>query len=559
MEKKGPFSLTVKVNLLILGILILISVGSTFIACSIDSRQTDRIYRRMTNQTASALAVFLDGDEVERISNAVRSDEFRKLRETAMQAGNEEQIRAWLREKGLYESFETLNRQLKQYQEKHGVKYVYIESVEEDGSFIILDPDEDLFHVGSREETPEEYRGSRANEHIDSLVSVTEYGWLCSAYDPILNSRGEPVAVVGVDIDMNDVMDERRAFFSYMLIMTASLTLFSLAAGVLMMRRTVTRPLISLARATKGFADSDRELMEKDVISLPIHSRDEIGVLYQEIQSMQGRIVEYMENLTRVTAEKERISAELDVATRIQEQMLPRIFPPFPERHEFEIFASMDPALEVGGDFYDFFLVDDDHLCMVIADVSGKGVPAALFMVIARTLIKNQAQLGKSPSEILRDVNNQLYDGNRSSFFVTVWLAILEISTGKGLAVNAGHEHPVLCRSGEEYGLVRYKHSPVMALRENVNYPEHSFELHPGDRLFVYTDGVPEARNGQKEFYGLDRMVQSLNRHPGTDLETLLREVREDVDSFVGDAPQFDDMTMLGLYYHGPSINTPPC
>ena len=559
MKSKGWYSLTVRMNLLLLGILITISVGATFIACSIDSRQTDMIYKRMTSQTASALAIFLDGDDVERISTAMKTDEFQMLRETAIQAGDGELIRNWLREKDLYNSVEKLNILLKEYQKRHGVKYVYIESVEGDRSIHILDPDEDIFYLGSWDEVPEEFLAYRINQHIDPVVSVSEYGWLCSAYDPILNARGKPVAVVGVDIDMNDVMKERRVFFFYMVILTASLTLISLLAGILRMRGTVTKPLNSLARATKEFADSDRELTERDVISLPIRSRDEIGVLYHEIRSMQSRILEYMSNLTRVTAEKERYSAELDVATRIQAQMLPRTFPPFPDRHEFEIFATMDPALEVGGDFYDFFLVDDDHLCMVIADVSGKGVPAALFMVIARTLIKNQAQLGKSPSEILRDVNNQLYDGNRSSFFVTVWLAVLEISTGHGLAVNGGHEHPVICRSGGEYELVRYKHSPVVALRENMKYPEHSFEMHPGDRLFVYTDGLPEARNAEKEFYGLNRMVESLNRHPGTDLESLLRDVREDVDSFVGEAPQFDDMTMMGLHYIGPVENIPPC
>ena len=161
---------------------------------------------------------------------------------------------------------------------------------------------------------------------------------------------------------------------------------------------------------------------------------------------MQGRIVEYLDNLTTVTAEKERIGAELNIAAQIQNDMLPRIFPPFPERKDFDIYATMDPAKEVGGDFYDFYLIDDDHLCLVMADVSGKGVPASLFMTIAKTLIKNRAQLGESPSEILYNVNNQLCDGNEAELFVTVWLAIIELSTGKGIAANAGHEHPALRR-----------------------------------------------------------------------------------------------------------------
>ena len=213
----------------------------------------------------------------------------------------------------------------------------------------------------------------------------------------------------------------------------------------------------------------------------------------------------------------------------------------------------MTPAKEVGGDFYDFFLVDEDHLAMVMADVSGKGVPAALFMVITKTLIKNRAQMGDSPADILYHVNNQLCDGNESDMFVTVWLAILELSTGKGIAANAGHEHPVLCRKGGRYELVVYRHSMAVAAMEDITFKEHGFELHPGDRIFVYTDGVPEATNAKNELFGTERMLEALNRDPDAAPEEQLKAVRESVDEFVGEAPQFDDMTMLGFCYNGPT------
>ena len=215
----------------------------------------------------------------------------------------------------------------------------------------------------------------------------------------------------------------------------------------------------------------------------------------------------------------------------------------------------MDPAKEVGGDFYDFFLVDDDHLCMVMADVSGKGVPAALFMVIAKTLIKNQAMLGKSPSEILFNVNNQLCDGNEVELFVTVWLAVLELSTGKGKAVNAGHEHPCLRRAGQNYELIQYRHSPAVAVMEGMNFREHDFELHPGDQLFVYTDGVPEATSAEKELFGAERMLDALNADPDAEPGQVLINVRKAVDGFVKEAEQFDDLTMLCLKYFGPEGN----
>ena len=250
-------------------------------------------------------------------------------------------------------------------------------------------------------------------------------------------------------------------------------------------------------------------------------------------------------------AEKERIGADLKVATQIQADMLPRIFPPFPERKEFDLYATMDPAKEVGGDFYDFFLVDEDHLGLVMADVSGKGVPAALFMVIAKTLIKNRALMGGSPAEVLAYANNQLCEGNEAELFVTVWMAIIEISTGKGMAANAGHEHPAIRRAGGEWELVVYRHSPAVATMEGMRFREHEFTLEPGDSLYVYTDGVPEATNADNELYGTDRMLAALNRDPGAEPEKLLGEIKTDVDAFVGEAPQFDDITMLGITWYG--------
>ena len=211
----------------------------------------------------------------------------------------------------------------------------------------------------------------------------------------------------------------------------------------------------------------------------------------------------------------------------------------------------MTPAKEVGGDFYDFFLVDEDHIALVMADVSGKGVPAALFMVIAKTLIKNHAQSGESPAEILERVNEQLCEGNEAEVFVTVWHAIIEISTGKGLAANAGHVHPALRRADGKYELAVYRHSIAVAAMEGVRFKEHEFKLEPGDSLFVYTDGVPEAADSKPELFGNERMLAALNRDPAASPRDLLANVRGEIDSFVGDAAQFDDITMLCFRYFG--------
>ena len=255
----------------------------------------------------------------------------------------------------------------------------------------------------------------------------------------------------------------------------------------------------------------------------------------------------------REEARRERIENELQLATNIQASMLPHTFPAFPGRGEFDIYASMKPAKEVGGDFYDFFLIDDDHLGLVMADVSGKGVPAALFMMVSRALIRAHLQNGESPAKALENANEQLCESNEAELFVTVWAAVLEISTGKGVAANAGHEHPALRRADGAYELQVYRHSPAVATMGGMRFREHSFELNPGDSLFVYTDGVAEATSAQNELFGSERMIDALNVNPGAEPEEVLSNVMHGIDAFVADAEQFDDITMLCLKYNGPA------
>jgi sigma-B regulation protein RsbU (phosphoserine phosphatase) len=238
------------------------------------------------------------------------------------------------------------------------------------------------------------------------------------------------------------------------------------------------------------------------------------------------------------------------VAAKIQADMVPTNFEDF-NRREFDIYATMTPAKEVGGDFYDFFFVDENHVALVMADVSGKGVPAALFMMISKTLIKSAAQTGLQPKEIFEKVNNQLCENNEAEMFVTSWIGILEISTGKMKCANAGHEYPAVRKKNGPFGLFKDRHGFVLAGMENSRYREYELDLEPGDAVFVYTDGVAEATDGSQELYGTDRMIGALNRKPDVSCKELLELVHRDVDSFVGEAPQFDDITMLCLEYRG--------
>ncbi|MBR0118581.1 MAG: serine/threonine-protein phosphatase, partial [Eubacterium sp.] len=241
---------------------------------------------------------------------------------------------------------------------------------------------------------------------------------------------------------------------------------------------------------------------------------------------------------------------ELNMATEIQASMLPSIFPAFPQREEFDLYASMDPAKEVGGDFYDFFMIDDDHLGVVIADVSGKGVPAALFMMISKTIVQNYAMMGISAAEVLRRANDSICAQNKMKMFVTTWIGILEISTGKMNCASAGHEYPALYHDGK-FELYHDKRKIALGARKGREYIDYEIQLSKNDKIFVYTDGVPEATDANKELYGTDRMIDALNTNPEADTKEILRMVRASVDEFVGNAEQFDDLTMVCVEYRG--------
>lgn len=245
------------------------------------------------------------------------------------------------------------------------------------------------------------------------------------------------------------------------------------------------------------------------------------------------------------------VKAELNTATQIQIGMVPNIFPAFPERKEFDVYAGIYTAKEVGGDFYDFFLIDDKHLAMVMADVSGKGVPAALFMMASKILINDRALMGGTPAEILEFVNNRICSNNQAEMFVTVWLGILDIETGNVIAANAGHEYPAIRRSGKQFELLKDKHGFVVGGMEGIKYKDYEFKLNKGDSIFLYTDGIPEATDANQEQFGTDRMMSALNIDPNGTPEEILSNVKNEVNSFVGDAVQFDDLTMLCLRYNG--------
>jgi sigma-B regulation protein RsbU (phosphoserine phosphatase) len=393
-------------------------------------------------------------------------------------------------------------------------------------------------------------------------VTYTEkYGWLCTTGTPVYAKDGSISGFVLADVSMTEFLHGMRNFVLQYIIATA-ITVFLLGFFLSNhIRKEMVEPINSIAGAAVEYAKDKRSGTSgqtRHFEDLGIETGDEIENLYLTLSDMERDLAEYEENLTNAVKEKERIGTELHLATRIQEDMLPNIFPPFPNRKDFDIYATMIPAKEVGGDFYDYFLIDDDHICMVIADVSGKGVPAALFMMASKILIKTTALSGiMSPAEILERVNAQICDHNSQEMFVTVWLGILELSTGKLTAANAGHEYPVIRQGKGKYELFKDKHGFVVGGMDGIKYHDYEMMIEPGSMIFVYTDGVTEATSENMELFGTERMLDVLNSAEIKTAKEVLGTVKKSVNSFVGKAPQFDDITMLCFNYIGTQADKP--
>ena len=456
------------------------------------------------------------------------------------------------------ESFTTLYDTLYKIKTANNVLSLYISYMDSESMTGIYIIDADKTETGCPTGTwdiiyPQNYEAMKHPENgFEAYITDTEeYGWLCSAGAAVLDDSGKAVAHVFTDISMESVMADRQAFLMRLCAILIGITTVITLALIKVVNTALVKPINSLASAASSYVEAKEEGEVSALALLDIHTGDEVENLSHALKRMERDINGYIENLTHVTAEKERIGAELSFATHIQASMMPCIFPSFPNRREFDIYATMTPAKEVGGDFYDFFLVDDDHLAVVIADVSGKGVPAALFMVIAKTLIKDHTQSGKPPEEVFTEVNRQLCEANDENLFVTAWMGVLEISTGKLVYVNAGHNPPVIGRKNGETEFLRSRPGFVLAGLDFTKYRAGSLELMPGDLLYLYTDGVTEAMNTAQELYGEERLKRTLDANVSAAPEEIFKAVKKDLDDFVADAPQFDDITMLAMRYLG--------
>ena len=485
-----------------------------------------------------------------------------QLAKTGASYIDSKKIPYWL-ENGTDEAWEETNELLDVLTNTAELAYIYVTTVTPDykSRTYIFDTVNPL--VTSSEAIPFGKVSSlekKEKSYIDNLRVVLEDGegisWFVYKKNegghvttavPLLDSNGKPCAIIGIVKPMNEIKEYKQSFLHSTIVYAAIFSAVFLILYAIVLFFNTIRPILFITQETHHFAEHHGELSG---ILKKIKNRDELGTLAKAVEKMSLDMNRYISDLTHTTAEKERLSAELNVATQIQAEMLPRVFPPFKNHTEVELFASMEPAKEVGGDFYDFYMIDDDHFAVVVGDVSGKGVPAALFMVITKTLLKDTAMYCLNPAQIFSSVNNLLCEGNESGLFTTCWMGILTLSTGELLFANAGHNAPVLFHDNE-FTYLKTKPNLMLAGMEQIPYAEHKITLAPGDGLFIYTDGITEATDSQNQLYGEERLLKVMQNTKGLASRKVLEVVRKDIDAFVAGAQQFDDITMLQMTYKG--------
>jgi sigma-B regulation protein RsbU (phosphoserine phosphatase) len=422
--------------------------------------------------------------------------------------------------------------------------------ISKNGTFIThpqkkLIMNETIFSLAEERHTPylreigkKMIHGEKGFVPVNSIVTGKRC-WL--AYTP-LPANGWSLGVLFPQMElMADVTKLNRH-----VVCLGILGLLFLSGVIILIAGTITRPLRALTSVTRKLATGDLD------IEIPyLDLKDEVGELAKAFDYMKKSLKAYIKNLQETTAAKERVESELKIAADIQLSMLPRTFPPFPDRGEFDIFAIMEPAKEVGGDFYDFFFVDKDKLCFLIADVSGKGVPASLFMAILKFLLKTEALRRMPPEKILFQVNNTLCPDNEACMFATVFCAILDIKTGEVHFANAGHNPPLLWEKEGKVEFLKVNKGFVLGVMEGVAFKGESLWLKPGDMLILYTDGVTEAMNSKKELFSKERLKDVIAHLKEREVKQVVYKVREAIKLFVEDAPQSDDITMLVVKFKG--------
>ena len=399
-------------------------------------------------------------------------------------------------------------------------------------------------------ENGKETRDATFCKNPEEKVSKYKYegDTILAGFYPIFDSNGEPVALIDIDLSFPTTF---KSIMVSILTLILGILLISVVVGRILyiyFNAILIKPISTLNKEAKHIIET---IDNEEEVMTGIHTGDELEELSDSFVQMTGDVRKYINENVSIAAEKERIGADLGLAAKIQANMLPKMDDIINSSESFNLYATMNPAKEVGGDFYDFYMLDDTHLVIEVADVSDKGAAAALFMAISKSLIKARAGMGGSTSEILEYVDNMISEKNSEGMFVTVWFAIIDLETGHVDVCNAGHDYPAIMKADEGYSITKTVHGPPLGFIPGAKFVSYEFTLEPGDRIFLYTDGVNEAKRSDGERFGIERLVDVLNENKESTCKDTVKNVGYAIKEFVGDEPQFDDITMLSFTYEG--------
>ena len=547
-------------------VLLIFGLSILLISYYNNKRSIDNYYTDASERLTNMLAISQEGDYIANLIKVIETDEFQSIRDKALKADDMNPVVQYLIDKGMYNEYTLLCDWLKELKTGElDVERIDIYTRSDNTlTYIVSDlgdlqtlglkmdaSDSDMFNKDHFLDGGNPVKDS-GNTHIDSyIVKENENAAYSYGFYPIHDSDGNSVATLNLVLDMNDVYKSQDNYLIAMIIIITLLTSIIAIVGIIWLRKNAIIPIEQITKSVRQFENNGEGYYKDNILEYDIHTGNELEDLYNSVNSMQKHMVDYLDNLKESTAERERMGLEVYIASQIQTGMLEKIEPNYVGKPEYDVYATMDPAKEVGGDFYDLFMVDDDHMAFMVADVSGKGVGAAFMMSIAKALIKTYAQLGQTPAEIIKNVDKRISPKNEAALFVTVWLGIVDFNTGHVVSCNAGHDYPFIMHKDEGFVLTKDVHGPPVAFIPDMEFPEVEFDLLPGDRVFLYTDGLNEAKREDGERFGIERMKEILDSHKEDDNKTTLAAMKKAVDEFVGDEPQFDDMTMLGFTFKG--------
>jgi len=464
-----------------------------------------------------------------------------------------------------------LNKKLDRLKQTYKPAYLYIITIQEDGK--------EFFFMSGRSEG--EYRGNEEDADIFTLGKTQELdytvyhtmkktfdtGTTCDDYEssnlvteearkgvhyytPLLVD-GKTRVMAGVSIDTSILAEKIIKIFNMVAGFALIMYLIMVVVMIFLISRIVINPLVKVQKGVKNFGD-DLDLDKLNLNLSKVKSKNEIKDLANEVDAMGNLLVAHINEIEVMTKKQEKINSELALANSIQEGALPDDFDNLPKEWGVEIYGTMHPAKEVGGDLYDYVVIDDDHLAILIGDVSGKGVPAALFMMITKVIIENECKYTQSPAEILRLSNERLCDNNSAEMFVTAWLGIYEISTGILRCANAGHEYPVIKKGNGPFELYKDKHGMVLAGMSGVKYTNYEIQIEPGDVIVVYSDGVPEAIDVNERMFGADTIPNELNCCEDGEPKQYVDYLLNSLNQYTKGADQFDDITVVAVKFNKP-------